>query len=299
VLRIKGTRIGVAVTTDCNARFVYLDPRAGAAMAVAEAARNLSVSGARPLGLTDCLNFGSPERPEILWQFKEAVAGLTEACRALEIPVVGGNVSFYNETLGQAILPTPIVGMAGILDDVEARCTQWFAAPGDRIALLGPDTVSLGGSELLWVRHRKVAGRLAPLDLPVERAVQEACRAAIGARLVASAHDCAEGGLAVALAEACVSGPRRQGAEVELGPSGARPDLTLFGEGPSRVVVSVKAEGVRHFEQLMSEFRVPWRWIGRVGGERLIMKAGGASVVDLDLDRIASAWRGGFERYVS
>jgi phosphoribosylformylglycinamidine synthase len=298
VLRIKGTRIGVAVTTDCNARFVYLDPRAGAAMAVAEAARNLSVSGARPLGLTDCLNFGSPERPEILWQFKEAVAGLTEACRALEIPVVGGNVSFYNETLGQAILPTPIVGMAGILDDVEARCTQWFAAPGDRIALLGPDTVSLGGSELLWVRHRKVAGRLAPLDLPVERAVQEACRAAIGARLVASAHDCAEGGLAVALAEACVSGPRRQGAEVELGPSGARPDLTLFGEGPSRVVVSVKAEGVRHFEQLMGEFRAPWRWIGRVGGDRLVMRADGVSVVDLDVDRIASAWRGGFERYV-
>ncbi|MGH7384766.1 MAG: phosphoribosylformylglycinamidine synthase subunit PurL, partial [Candidatus Rokuibacteriota bacterium] len=180
VLRIKGTRIGVAVTTDCNARFVYLDPRAGTAMAVAEAARNLSVSGARPLGLTDCLNFGSPERPEILWQFKEAVAGLTEACRALEIPVVGGNVSFYNETLGQAILPTPVVGMAGILDDVEARCTQWFAAPGDRVALLGPDAVSLGGSELLWVLHRAVEGRLAPLDLEVERTVQEACRAAIG-----------------------------------------------------------------------------------------------------------------------
>jgi phosphoribosylformylglycinamidine synthase len=299
VLRIKGTRIGVAVTTDCNARYVYLDPRAGAAMAVAEAARNLSVSGARPLGLTDCLNFGSPERPEILWQFKEAVAGLTEACRALEIPVVGGNVSFYNETLGQAVLPTPVVGMAGILDDVEARCTQWFATPGDRIALLGPGAVSLGGSELLWVRHRKVAGRLAPLDLEVERAVQEACRAAIGARLVASAHDCAEGGLAVALAEACVSGPRRQGAEVDVGRGDGRADLTLFGEGPSRVVVSVRAEGVRHFEQLMGEFRVPWRWIGRVGGERLILKAGGMSLVDVDLDRIGSAWRGGFERYVS
>ncbi|HSE03492.1 MAG TPA: phosphoribosylformylglycinamidine synthase subunit PurL, partial [Methylomirabilota bacterium] len=299
VLRIKGTRIGVAVTTDCNARYVYLDPRAGAAMAVAEAARNLSVSGARPLGLTDCLNFGSPERPEILWQFKEAVAGLTEACRALEIPVVGGNVSFYNETLGQAVLPTPVVGMAGILDDVEARCTQWFATPGDRIALLGPDTVSLGGSELLWTRHRKVAGRLASLDLQVERAVQEACRAAIGARLVASAHDCAEGGLAVALAEACVSGPRRQGAEVDVGRGDGRADLTLFGEGPSRIVVSVRAEGVRHFEQLMGEFRVPWRWIGRVGGDRLILKAGGASVLEVDLDRIVSAWRGGFERYVS
>jgi phosphoribosylformylglycinamidine synthase len=305
VLRIKGTRIGVAVTTDCNARFVYLDPRAGAAMAVAEAARNLSVSGARPLGLTDCLNFGSPERPEILWQFKEAVAGVTEACRELEIPVVGGNVSFYNETLGQAILPTPIIGMAGILDDVEARSTQWFAKAGDRVALLGPAAVSLGGSELLWALHRKAAGRLAPLDWGVERAVQEACRAAIGARLLGSAHDCAEGGLAVALAEACVSGPRLLGAEVDLGSSGHRADLTLFGEGPSRVVVSVKAVAARHFEQLMSEFRVPWRWIGRVGGARLIIRAGnagragGVTLVDLDLDRIASAWRGGFERYVS
>ena len=302
VLRIKGTRIGVAVTTDCNARFVYLDPRVGTAMAVAEAARNLSVSGARPLGLTDCLNFGSPERPEILWQFKEAVAGLSEACHALEIPVVGGNVSFYNETLGQAILPTPVIGMAGVLDDVEARSTQWFVTPGDRIALLGPDAVSLGGSELLWVRHRKVAGRLAPLDLAVERAVQEACRAAIGARLLASAHDCAEGGLAVALAESCVSGPRPVGAEVDLGSIGASPgerDLGLFGEGPSRVVVSVKAEAVRHFEQLMSEFRIPWRFIGTVKGERLVVRAGGTSLVDLHLDRITVAWRGGFERYVS
>ena len=299
VLRIKGSRIGVAVTTDCNARFVYLDPRAGTAMAVAEAARNLSVSGARPLGLTDCLNFGSPERPEILWQFKESVAGLTEACRALEIPVVGGNVSFYNETLGQAILPTPVIGMAGILDDAEARCTQWFATPGDRVALLGPDAVSLGGSELLWVRQGKIAGRLAPLDLAMERAVQEACRAAIGARLLASAHDCAEGGLAVTLAESCVSGPRPVGADVDLGSVGARADLTLFGEGPSRVVVSVKAEAVRHFEQLMSEFRVPWRFIGTVGGERLVVRAGESPLVDLDLERITGAWRGGFERYVS
>jgi len=299
VLRIKGSRIGVAVTTDCNARFVYLDPRVGTAMAVAEAARNLSVSGARPLGLTDCLNFGSPERPEILWQFKEAVAGLAEACRALEIPVVGGNVSFYNETLGQAILPTPVIGMAGILDDAEARSTQWFAPPGDRVALLGPEAVSLGGSELLWVRERKIAGRLAPLDLAVERAVQEACRAAIGARLLGSAHDCAEGGLAVALAESCVSGPRPVGAAIDLGPIGGRPELALFGEGPSRVVVSVKAEAVRHFEQLMSEFRVPWRFIGTVEGERLVVRAGGVNLVDLHLDRIIGAWRGGFERYVS
>ncbi len=297
VLRIKGTRKAVALTTDCNARFVHLNPRLGAAMAVAEAARNVSVTGARPLGLTDCLNFGSPERPEILWQFKEAVAGIGEACRALEIPVVGGNVSFYNETVGQAILPTPVIGMAGLLDDAEARCTQWFETSGDRVALLGPDAVSLGGSEYLWVIHRRVAGRLAPLDLGVERQVQEACRAAIGARLVRSAHDCAEGGLAVALGEGCVSGPAPVGVEIEL-PSAAPLSLLLFGEGPSRIVVAVRAEGERHFERLMGEFAVPWRWIGRVGGDRLVIRAGGASVIDLSVDRSALAWRSGFERYV-
>jgi phosphoribosylformylglycinamidine synthase len=298
VLRLKGTRRGVAVTTDCNARFVYLNPRLGAAMAVAEAARNVSVSGARPLGLTDCLNFGSPERPEILWQFQEAVEGIAEACRALEIPVVGGNVSFYNETLGRAILPTPVIGMAGLLDDADARCTQWFEVPGDRVALLGPEVVSLGGSAYLWVLHRRVAGRLAPLDLGTERAAQEACRAAIGARLLRSAHDCAEGGLAVTLAEACVSGPAAVGVEVELEPRGERLEVALFGEGPSRVVVSVPAAAARHFERLMGEFGVPWRWIGRVGGDRLVIRTGGASVINLSVARAGGAWRSGFDRYL-
>jgi phosphoribosylformylglycinamidine synthase len=299
VLRIKGTRKAVALTTDCNARFVYLDPRRGAALAVAEAARNLSVSGARPLGVTDCLNFGSPERPEILWQFKEAVAGITEACRALEIPVVGGNVSFYNETLGRAILPTPVIGMAGLIEDAECRCTQWFETAGDRVALLGPPAVSLGGSAWLAVLHDRVAGRLAPLDLEAERKVQEACRAAIGARLLRSAHDCAEGGVAVALAEACVSGPVPVGAEVELPRDPGGVHATLFGEGPSRVVVSVPAEAARHFEQLMGEYAVPWRWIGRVGGDHLVIRTGGAPVLSVALDRAGQAWRSGFERYVS
>jgi phosphoribosylformylglycinamidine synthase II len=297
VLRIRGSRKAVALTTDCNPRFVYLAPRAGAAMAVAEAARNLSVSGARPLGVTDCLNFGSPERPEILWQFKEAVVGIGEACRALEIPVVGGNVSFYNETLGQAILPTPVIGMAGLLDDADRRCTQWFELDGDRVALLGPEASSLGGSEYLWVVHRQVAGRLAPLDLGLERAAQEACRAAIGARLLRSAHDVSEGGIAVTLAESCVSGPAPVGAELDLSSDAPLP-LVLFGEGPSRVVVSVRAGAERHFEQLMREFAVPWRWIGRVGGDRLVIKMGGARVIDLAVDRGALAWRTGFERYV-
>jgi phosphoribosylformylglycinamidine synthase subunit PurL len=299
VLRIKGTGKGIALTTDCNARQVYLDPRRGAAMAVAEAARNLSVSGARPLGLTDCLNFGSPERPEILWQFKEAVAGIGEACRALDIPVVGGNVSFYNETLGQAILPTPVIGMAGILEDAEARATQWFQEEGDRIALIGPDAVSLGGSEYLWTLHRRLAGRLAPLDLELERRVQEACRAAIEARLVRSAHDCAEGGLAVALAEGCVSGPAAIGATVELPAAGGeRDDLALFGEGPSRIVASVPAPAARAFEARLSELAVPWRWIGRVGGERLIVHRGEHPVVDLGVDRLSHEWRSGLARHL-
>jgi phosphoribosylformylglycinamidine synthase len=299
VLRIKGTRRAVALTTDCNSRFVYLDPRAGAAMAVAEAARNLAVTGAKPLGLTDCLNFGSPERPEILWQFKEAVAGIADACRALEIPVVGGNVSFYNETLGQAILPAPVIGMAGLIDEAESRRTQWFDQEGDRIALLGPDDVSLGGSEYLWLLHRRVAGRLAPLDLEQERRVHEACRAAIAAGLVRGAHDCSEGGLAVTLAESCVSGQRLAGAEIDLPAGGERADLLLFGEGPSRVVVSVSPEAERHFERLMSEFALPWRWIGRVGGEALVIKRGGTPMVSAPLDRLAHAWRTGFERYVA
>ncbi|MBI1958664.1 MAG: phosphoribosylformylglycinamidine synthase subunit PurL [Candidatus Rokubacteria bacterium] len=298
VLRIKGTPRAVALTTDCNARFVYLDPRRGAAMAVAEAARNLAVSGARPLGLTDCLNFGSPERPEILWQFKEAVAGIAEACRALEIPVVGGNVSFYNETLGQAILPTPVIGMAGLIEDAECRCTQWFKEPGDRVALLGPDAVSLGGSEYLWTLHRRLAGRLAPLDLDLERTAQEACRAAIEAGLVRSAHDCSEGGLTVAVAEACVSGPATIGAQIGL-PAAPRPDLALFGEGPSRIVVSVPADARRAFEALMAEFVIPWRWIGVVGGERLDVRMGGELAVSVPVMQIAREWRNGFERHVS
>ncbi|HEX9126950.1 MAG TPA: phosphoribosylformylglycinamidine synthase subunit PurL [Methylomirabilota bacterium] len=299
VLRIKGTRRAVALTTDGNARFVYLNPRLGAAMAVAEAARNLAVTGARPLGLTDCLNFGSPERPEILWQFKEAVAGIAEACSALDIPVVGGNVSFYNETQGHAILPTPVIGMAGLIDEAESRRTQWFEAEGDRIALLGPEAVSLGGSEYLWMIRGKMAGLLAPLDLQQERRVHEACRAAIAAGLVRGAHDCAEGGLAVTLAECSVSGPKPIGARVELEDDGRRADLVLFGEGPSRIVVSVPPECLRHFERLMGEFALPWRWIGRVGGEALVVTRGGVAAIAAPLDRMADAWRAGFERHVA
>ena len=299
VLRVKGTKRALAVSTDGNGRYVMLDPRRGAAMAVAEAARNVSCAGGRPAGLTDCMNFGSPERPEILWQFAQAIEGIADACRALDIPVVGGNVSFYNETSGQAILPTPIVGVVGIIDDAERLALQSFPGEGHRIALLGPDAVSLGGSEYVWMRDRIVAGELAPLDLAVERRVQAAVQEAVAAGLVSAAHDCAEGGLAVALAEACVTGRNgRVGCEATV-PGVTRGDLELFGEGPSRVIVAVAPERARTFEALMAESAIPWRWIGTTGGERLRIRAGARMVVDVDLNRIEHAWRGGFERHVA
>jgi len=298
VLRVKGTRRALAISTDGNGRQVFIDPRRGAAMAVCEAARNVSCAGAQPLGVTDCLNFGSPERPDILWQFSEAIDGITDACRALDLPVVGGNVSFYNETSGQAILPTPVIGVVGLLDDATRFATQWFKGHGHRIALLGPDDVSLGASEYLWTRHGTMAGALAPLDLGVERRVQGAVRAAVAAGLVATAHDCADGGLAVALAESCVTGPGRIGADVALAAS-ARKDLALFGEGPSRVIVSVEPSRAREFEALMAESAIPWRWIGTTGGERLVIRLGGDVAVSAELEAIDDAWRSGFERHVA
>jgi phosphoribosylformylglycinamidine synthase len=298
VLRIKGSEKAIAVTTDGNGRYCFLDPAAGGAMAVAEAARNLSCSGARPLAVTDCLNFGSPEKPEILWQFAQVVEGIADACRSLEIPVVSGNVSFYNETTGRAVLPTPVIGMAGLLEKAEWRTTQWFRTPGDSIVLLGPPQVSLGGSEYLELIHGRVAGRLATLDCSVEKALGAALRAAIEAKLIHSAHDASDGGLAVALAESCISGPVEYGADLEIVDRG-RADLVLFGEGPSRVVVSVPSEAMKPFEHLMGEWTVPWQVIGRVGGHRFRVQISGRPVVDLPVTELAHAWRNGFEQHLA
>jgi phosphoribosylformylglycinamidine synthase len=294
VLRIKGTPRAVAVATDGNGRYGYLDPFQGGALAVAEAARNVVCAGGRPLAMTNCLNFASPERPEIMWQFAETVDGIAAACDALGIPVTGGNVSFYNETLGHPILPTPIIGVVGLLEDAERRTTQWFKEDDDVVLLLGEPAGGLGGSEYLQAVHDRLSGPLAPLDLGRERAVQGACLAAIEAGGVRSAHDCAEGGLAVALAECCVSGPRPVGATVTL-PEAERVTETLFGEAPSRILITVAPGDVDRVSRIVREWTVPVHVLGRVGGERLTMRIGRRHV-SLPVDALADAFENGLAR---
>ncbi|MDL1879175.1 phosphoribosylformylglycinamidine synthase subunit PurL, partial [Cytophagia bacterium CHB2] len=237
VIRIKGTRKAIALKTDCNGRYVYLNPRRGAAIAVAESARNVAVTGGRPVAITNCLNFGNPYKPENYWQFQEAIAGIGEACRVLETPVTGGNVSFYNESPTAAVYPTPVIGMLGILDDVAYATTASFKQAGDEIALLGTNLEEVGGSEYLKVIHGQVAGDCPALDLQKEKAVQSACLALIHQRLLSSAHDVADGGLAVALAECCIMNEERSfGAEITL-PKFQRADFALFGESQSLIVI--------------------------------------------------------------
>jgi phosphoribosylformylglycinamidine synthase len=240
--------IGLAATVDCNARYVYLDPYEGAKLAVAEAARNLSCVGAEPLAVTDNLNFGSPETATGYWQLHEACRGIAEACRELSTPVTGGNVSLYNETLNpnggsQAIYPTPVIGMVGIVNDIQKICGQGWHNVGDVIYLIGSDRTSLGATEYLAVIENQVTGRPTPLDYDLERRVQQVCRFGIHQGWIKSAHDCAEGGLSVAIAESSISG--NLAAQIQLKNLRADSDALitwqnlLFGEGASRIVVSV------------------------------------------------------------
>ncbi|MDH7577021.1 MAG: phosphoribosylformylglycinamidine synthase subunit PurL [Bacillota bacterium] len=295
VLRIKGTKKGIALTTDGNSRYCYLDPCRGGMIAVAEAARNLSCTGAEPLGVTDCLNFGNPEKPEIFWQFQEAVKGMSEACRLLEIPVVSGNVSFYNETEGEAVYPTPVVGMVGLLPDAEKHCTTAFRDPGDEIVLLGELAPHLGVSEYLAVIHEREVGPVPEIDLFREKALQGCCRELIGRGLVKSAHDCAEGGLAVALAECCIAG--EAGARVEI-PLEGREDALLFGEAQSRVIVTCTPRHLSQVEELAQKAGVPCRVLGKVGGNCLIIQDAATKrvLVNLAVKEMEKRWRGSISR---
>ncbi|MGE0824468.1 MAG: phosphoribosylformylglycinamidine synthase subunit PurL [Candidatus Binatia bacterium] len=266
ILRIKGTTKGIGMSVDCNSRYCLLDPYRGGQIAVAEGARNLAVSGARPVALSDCLNFGNPEKPDVMWQFQQAIAGMRDACLALGLAVVSGNVSFYNETAGKAIPPTPTVASVGILNDVTHHVTQWFKQPGDLIVLLGETREELGASEYVAVVHGKTRGTPPQLDLAYERRVQQLCLAAAQEHMFASAHDVAEGGVAVALAEACISHPEKPlGMRVALA-GNIRPDALLFGESQSRVIVSLSPMHFPRLQALAAYLQVACMTIGEVGG---------------------------------
>jgi phosphoribosylformylglycinamidine synthase len=263
---------------------------------VAEATRNLACVGAEPLGLTDCLNFGSPERPEIMWQFAESIEGIAEACRALDTPVVSGNVSFYNQTNDVAILPTPTVAVVGQLRSLDDRVGAAFRRDGDAIVLLGETAEGcLGGSEYAFVRGWPVSGPAPRLDLGRERALQHVVREAARARLLASAHDCSEGGLAVCVAESCVLGEPRRGARI--GMVGALPGhRLLFGEDASRAIVSVARANLPALEASARAAGVPFAVLGEVGGDRLVVQREGAVLVDVAVAHLAEAHESGLER---
>lgn len=272
VVRIKGTNKAVAMTVDCNSRYCLLNPYEGARLAVVEAARNLVCSGAAPIGLTDCLNFGNPERPDIMWQFVMAIEGMKDACEQFQIPIVSGNVSFYNETNGLSIYPTPMLGMVGLIEDAERTMTQWFKSEGDDIILLGNTREDLGGSEYLKVVQAREQGSPPYLNLDTEKTLHDCVLSLIRDGLLQSAHDCSDGGVAVALAESCISGPEGTcGAVVTLTKGWIRNDAVLFGESQSRVVISVKPNHRPAVLDRVRSFGVPGSVIGRVTGDRLVI----------------------------
>ena len=295
VVRIKGTARALAMSTDCNGRYCYLNPRRGAMLALAEAARNVACAGGLPIGGTNCLNFGNPERPEIMWQFVEAVEGLADACRALDIPITGGNVSLYNETDGQAIFPTPVIGVVGLIEDANRVVSRTFKQEGDTVVLLGDSYGELGGSEFLKVVHGIVQGEPPMLSLERERALIALLTRGAAGGLLQSAHDCSDGGIAITLAE-CAFDTGGIGLKVNL-PKTVSDAATLFGESASRVVVSVTAANLSQLEQLARELSVPMRVIGVTGGERLTIAVADETALDLPVVEAEQMWSSALGRY--
>jgi len=292
VLRIKGTKKAISLTTDGNGRFCYVNPYLGGVIAVCEAARNLACSGAQPLAITDCLNFGNPEKDDVYYQLKECIAGMARACRELKIPVISGNVSLYNETRGEAVYPTPVVGMVGLIEDVAKHCTSGFKNEGDLVFLLGEgNTVdgSIGSSEYLELTHGMIKGN-PHIDLEMEKRLQRCCLQAIRRGFINSAHDCSEGGLAVTLAESCLAnGLGFISSEWDIE---GRLDAALFGEAQSRIVVSIAPKSSWKLQKLADHYRIAATKLGVVGGKRFILKG----YTDLSLKEIGEAWWGGLEK---
>ncbi len=294
LLRVKGTKKGIAVSTDCNGLYCYLDPYEGGKIAVAEAARNVAVTGARPVGLTNCLNFGNPMKPEIFWQFHQCVQGMADAARRFGTPVTGGNVSFYNESPRGAVYPTPVIGMVGVLDDIEKRIPSFFDREGDLIFLLGETANELGGSAYLALVHGLKQGLPPRLDLEKEVRLQKFFNEAAQTRILQSAHDLSEGGLAVALAESCF-GRRSVGVRIsnlEMFDGSLRKDALLFGETQSRVLVSARPDQKEVVIRLAQRHQVPIYQIGKVGGEVIVIE----DLLELKVGDALSIWRNAIPR---
>jgi len=286
VIYLKGTDKALAMKTDCNARYVYLNPKEGTKIAVAESARNIVCSGGIPLAITNCLNFGNPYKPDIYWQFAKAIEGMGEACSFFKTPITGGNVSFYNESPGTAVYPTPTIGMVGLIEDLKNITTSYFKNVGDLIYLLGEDKEELGGSEYLKVIHNKVAGDSPQINLPVEKLLHDTILSLIKDDLLKSAHDVSEGGITCCLAECCIIDEEKMlGAEVKI-PIKTRTDFSLFSESQSRIVVSVSPNNKEFFESKLKEFNQPFTYLGIVGGESLIIN----DEIDLGLNSLAELY---------
>ncbi len=289
VIRVKGTNKGIAVSTDCNSRYCFLDPFAGGKIAVAEAARNVVCAGALPLAITNCLNFGNPEKEEIFWQFNKCVEGMSEACKFLNTPVTGGNVSFYNESPQAAVHPTPVVGMVGLLDNIDNRLSHEFKKIGSKILMLGNTKGELGGSEYLYAIHGLTIGNPPTLNLEEELKLQQAILECASRKLFLSAHDCSEGGLAVALAESAIMGGK--GIKVSLISSTKRLDELFFGEDQSRVIVSIETDRVEEVLEIMKNKGVPVAVIGDVVEDGFLITVDGVSIIDASLQEISKIWR--------
>ncbi|MEA2103884.1 MAG: phosphoribosylformylglycinamidine synthase subunit PurL [Candidatus Cloacimonadota bacterium] len=285
VLRIKGSKKAIAMSTDCNGRYCYLDPYEGAKGAVAEAARNIVCSGGKPLAITNCLNFGNPYKKEVYWTFEQSIKGMGDACKAFNTPVTGGNVSFYNETIKSAIYPTPTIGMIGLLDDVKFATTQYFKHENDLIILLGEHCNEIGGSDYLKLQTNKATGLPPKVNLEKEKVIQDTCFQAIRNGIVQSAHDCSEGGLAVALAESGFAPENKFGAEIDLNLK-FRPDFELFGEMHSRIIISLHPDKLADFKKIAINSNVNFEVIGKV--KKKIFKIN--NLINISIDELHDSW---------